>query len=98
MLHTGSTTTKTIAAIPSAAASRVGIAPPGREEAGRPPREEQDHRDEDRHLAEDRAERRLDTLGDTAEPRRREERPGQQPDAARDAALKPFHDVVRAMP
>src|SRR5207245_11740691 len=84
MLQRGSTTASATATMPSATPSRFGIPPPRREETGRPPLEEQDDGDEDRDLAEDRAERRLDPLGEAAEPRRGENRPRKLADAAGD--------------
>src|SRR5438309_6773578 len=96
MLQTGSTTATTTAAMPSATASRLGIAPPRREEPGRPPLQEQDDADEDCHLAEHRAERGLDALGQAAEAGRGQDRPGELADAAGDDHHERVHDVVLA--
>src|SRR5712671_8062613 len=96
MLQRGSTTAKTTAAIPSATASRLGIPPPRREETGRPPLQEEDDAHQDRHLAEYRAERGLDPLGESAEPGRGQDRPRELTDAAGDDHHERVHDVVLA--
>src|SRR5207245_11175381 len=96
MLQTGSTTATTTAAMPSATASRLGIAPPRREEPGRPPLQEEDDAHEDRHLAEHRAERGLDALGQAAEAGRGQDRPGELANAAGDDHHEGVHEVVLA--
>src|SRR5215470_679923 len=96
MLQSGRTTATTSATIPSATASRFGIPSPGREEARRPPLQEEDDADQDRHLAEDGAERRLDALGEAAEPGRGEDRTGQLADAPGHDHHERVHDVVLA--
>src|SRR5258705_10399307 len=75
MLQSGSTTATTIATIPSATASRFGIPSSRGEEAGRPALQEEDDAHQDRDLAEHRAERGLDPLGEATETGRRQERP-----------------------
>src|SRR5215471_11086001 len=63
----GSTTAINAAKPSRRARSRVGIASLRREQSGRPPLNEQDHEDEDEHLAEHRAHRRLDDLVEPAD-------------------------------
>src|SRR5262249_42117172 len=84
-LRPGSTTTSRAAAPHSGQLSRVGIASLGGEEAGRPALDEYDDEDQDQHLAEHGAERRLDDLVQTADP-------GGGEDAPEELAHAPGHD------
>src|SRR5262245_51931426 len=75
MLQRGSTTATTIAAMPSTATSRFGIPSSRGEEARRPALQEEDDAHQDRDLAEHRAERGLDSLGEATETGRSQDRP-----------------------
>src|SRR5207237_6918883 len=75
VLSTGSTTTSTSATPASATFSRVRIASPRREEAGRSALQEDDDGEEDRHLGEHGAERGLDPLVQDADAGGGEDRP-----------------------
>src|SRR5262245_44191463 len=81
-LQIGSTTTSRTATAPRPSHSRFGIASPGGEETGGPALKEQDHRDQDRDLGEDRPEGGLDDLVQLADPHRGEQGPHQLADAA----------------
>src|SRR5262245_61018599 len=80
---TGSTTIRNTAAAQSAARSNVRIPPLGREQPRRAPLDEQDHEDQDRHLAEPRAERRLDDLVEAADAERGQDAAEELPHPAR---------------
>src|SRR5947208_11954132 len=69
-LQIGSTTTKSSAAAPTAAASRLGTAAPRGEQSGRTALQKQHHEHENGDLGEHRAERGLDALVEPANPRR----------------------------
>src|SRR5689334_25080221 len=85
-----------MAAAAMAAASRLGTASSRGKESRRPTLEEQDHEHENRDLREDRAERRLDPLVESADSGRRQNRAGELPHATGDDDHEGVDDVVLA--
>src|SRR5437660_1552618 len=77
------TTAKMSARARSASVSGFRIASPWREQSRRPALQEDDDGEQDRHLGEHGAERRLDALVEPADARRGEDRPRELADAAR---------------
>src|SRR5262245_41113264 len=95
-LPSGISTTRTSAIARSASRSGFGTTPARREQASRPALQEQDDGDQDRHLREDGAQRRLDALVEAADAGGGQDRAEQLADAAGDDDHERVHDVVLA--